>query len=190
VFREREGARATINDASGLPRGEVVGPARFTGSSAGRAETTAATGRVRKRVDDTERAPLDPLDNELRDAITSVELVLGDRIGVHEQDLQLVSVTGIDEAGGVQAGHAVPKGESAPRLDEAGVTLGQGQRHPGGHESPAATGRQQDVHPRHQIGSGVAGVGIARHREVGIETDDRDVEHGSDVRAGTSAGLA
>ena len=41
-----------------------------------------------------------------------------------------------------------------------------------------------------QIGAGVARAGVGRQRQVGIETDDRDVEHDGRVTAAPTAKAA
>ena len=105
------------------------------------------------------------------------------RVGVDEQDLELAPIAAVDEAGGVEAGHAVAEGEAGAGEDEAGVARGDGDGHAGGHAGPAAAGGQLDLLTGHQVGAGVALTGIGGHREVGVETDDRDLQHGGERTA-------
>jgi len=60
------------------------------------------------------------------------------------------------------------------------VTLGQGERDPGRHQEPF-TRREDHVLGRDQVGSGVAGVGIAGQREVRIQAEDPDLRVGHGV---------
>ncbi len=76
------------------------------------------------------------------------------------------------------------QGQSAAGLDEAGVTVGDGDGDAGGHQRPAAAGGEQGVLPGHQVEPGVARTGVGRQRQVGIELHHMDFEHGRIV--GTS----
>ena len=63
-------------------------------------------------------------------------------------------------------------------MDEGGVTRRQGDRDPGGKHGPLPR-RQLDVDGRHQIGSGVTGMGICRQRQLRIQPLDADLQaHG------------
>ena len=63
-------------------------------------------------------------------------------------------------------------------LDEAGVALGQGHGHAGGHQGPAPAVAQHDVLAGHQVDAGVAGPRVAGQGQVGVETDEGHGEHG------------
>jgi hypothetical protein len=62
-------------------------------------------------------------------------------------------------------------------MHQRDVPLGQGERHPGRHEDPF-TGLEEDVLGRDQIGTGVAGMGVAGQWEVRIEAEDGDLDGG------------
>ena len=65
-------------------------------------------------------------------------------------------------------------------MHQPDVTLRQGQRDSGPHQGPLAR-REDHVLGRDQVGSGVAGMGVAGQREVRIEADDGDLEVGRRV---------
>ncbi len=130
---------------------------------------------------------LHPLDDQLGDPVAPLDLVGRLRIGVDQQDGQLVPVAGVDQARGVEAGHPVPEGQAAPGLDESGVAGRDGQGDAGGDHGPAATRRQGHRRPGHQVGPGVPGSGVARQRQIGVEPDHG---HGHAGPRPTGTGLA
>ena len=68
----------------------------------------------------------DFLDDELGNAVAFVDLdvVLG--VEVDEDDFELSSVVGVDEARSVDYRQALLNGQAAAGLDEAGIAVGQG----------------------------------------------------------------
>jgi hypothetical protein len=64
-------------------------------------------------------------------------------------------------------------GEPRARLHDARDPGGGGDGPPGRHEG-ALPGPEGDVDRRHQVGTGVAGVGVRREREVRVEPEDGD----------------
>jgi hypothetical protein len=62
-------------------------------------------------------------------------------------------------------------------MHQADVALRQGQRHTRADQGPL-TRRQDHVLGRDQVGPGVTRMGVARQREVRIESDDGDLEVG------------
>src|SRR5215212_5203770 len=98
-------------------------------------EAAAAVGAV-ERVDDAPGDLLDALDDELGDAVTAVDGVVGGRVGVEEQDLELAAVGGGDEAGSVDEADAVTQGEPAARQHEPGVPGRDGDGDPRRDEGP------------------------------------------------------
>ena len=95
-----------------------------------------------ERVDDLPLDVLDPLDHELRDPITAVDLVGGLGIGVHEQHLDLAAVLRVDEARCVEHRDAVLQREARTWEHEAAVAGRDRDGEAGGHERPAATRRR------------------------------------------------
>lgn len=77
---------------------------------------------------------LDPLDDELGDAVATAHVIGGSWVGVHHHRLQLAPVMGIDEAGGVHQRDAVVQCEAAARKDEARPPHRNGDGDAGGHE--------------------------------------------------------
>jgi Protein of unknown function (DUF3093) len=68
----------------------------------------------------------------------------------------------------------VPGREARPGVHQGDVALGQGERDPGRHQDPLAR-REDHVLGRDQVCSGIAGMGVAGHREVRIEAEDGDL---------------
>src|SRR5205823_626414 len=90
---------------------------------------------------------------------------------------QLVAVPAIDEAGRVEARDPVAQGQAAAGLHEPGVAPRQRDGDAGGHQRPAAAGRELGVLPSDQVDPRVADTGVGRQWERRIETDDRDGDH-------------
>ena len=124
---------------------------------------------------------LDPLNDELCDALTAHDAkgVLG--IGVDEQHLELAAIAGVDETRRVEARDPVLQGEPAAWLHEAGIPDGYCNGGAGGHERSSATRRELDVVARDEVGTRITVGGVGRHREVGVEADDRNLEHGGTI---------
>jgi aryl-alcohol dehydrogenase-like predicted oxidoreductase len=149
------------------------------------AEPTGATNRPAVRVghrigqlvDVDDGDVLDPLDDELRDAVALVHLIVGVRIGVDHQHHHLVAIAGVDEARGVHQRHAVLQRQPAAREDKTGVALGDRDGNAGLHERAATAGRQEHVLLGDQIGAGVARPGIRRQHRVGVDPADGQLSH-------------
>src|SRR4051794_22472957 len=124
---------------------------------------------------------LDGLDDQLCDPLAPPDLERRRRIGVHEQDLELAAVPAVDQTGGVEARHAVFEGETTSGLDEARVAEWNRNGESGGDERPATTGQERHVLSRPQIDPGIARLGVAGQVEIGIETDDRYLQHGGET---------
>ena len=138
---------------------------------------------VLQRLHRGELGVLDPLDDQLGDAVAPAHLVVGVRVGVDQQHPQLVAVAGVDQAGGVEARDAVAQRQAAAGLDEPGVALGDGEGDAGGHQRPPRRRRQDRALAGHEVGAGVAGPGVGRQGQVGVEADDGDAQHGRHCRA-------
>ncbi len=159
-----------------------AGPARSKQrrelSAAGVPEAPRAPMAVGKLVGRDERCRRHRRQHELGDAVTPVDLVIGDRIGVDQQHLQLPAIARVDEPGRVQAGHTVLRGEPGAGQYEPRVALRKRHRHPRRHDRPAPTGAEQDVFTRAQIRPGIARPGVARNRGGLGEQADGNVGHG------------
>ncbi len=64
--------------------------------------------------------------------------------------------------------------QSAAGLHESGVSLRNGHRHPRSDDGPPAPGFEDGVLARHQVGTGIAGAGVGRKAELGIDPSDRN----------------
>jgi hypothetical protein len=117
------------------------------------------------------------LDHELCDPVASAYLIRTHRIGVDEQDPELVAVATIDQPRGVEARHAVTEGETAAWQDEPGIAMGKRDGDSGGDKRTSATGHEDSILTGVQICPGVARMRVARHRQIGIEADERDLQH-------------
>jgi len=134
-----------------------------------------------ERLDLHELDLLHGLHHELRDSLTTFD---GERLGrvmVDEADFQLAAVARVDEPRGIEAGHAVLDRETAPGLHEAGVAVGERNRDTGGYQRSASGRRKDDIFSRDEIHTGVARSGVGREGQVGIETEDRKIEHEGNV---------
>ena len=133
----------------------------------------AATVDPVECLDDLPGDFLDALHDELGDAVAAVDRVVVLGVGVQQDDLQLATVRGVDEAWGVDDGDAVAQGQAAAGEHEAGVPRRDGHRDARRHERPAPGTGDGGVLPGVQVETGVARVGVGGEREVGVEADDR-----------------
>jgi hypothetical protein len=117
------------------------------------------------------RHPGHGLHDQLGDAITAVDLVVVVGVGVDEEDLELVPVARVDEAGRVEAGDAVAQGQAAAGLHEPGVALGEGEGDPGRDQRPAAASAQHRSLSGQDVEAGVALLGVGGQRQLGVEVD-------------------
>src|SRR5690606_34430263 len=154
------------------------------GADAGGAEAPCVAGGGRQLVHHDELGLLHPLDHQLGDSITSFDGEVLGRVEVDQQDLELVSVTAVDEARGVEAGDAVLESQAAAGLYEPGSAPRQGEGDAGWYQRSAATGREGDRLTGHQVGPGIAHVGVGGQAEVRVEATDRYVQHGPTVDGG------
>ena len=89
--------------------------------------------------------------------------------------LTLAAVARVDGAGRVDDRQAVAGGQPGPRVHQADVPLGECERDAGRHQGPLPR-RERHVDAGHQVGAGVAGVGVRRGREVAIEAEQGDTD--------------
>jgi hypothetical protein len=122
-------------------------------------------------------------DQELGNAIPSLDAedLLG--VVVDEHDGNLVSVAGVDQSRSIEAGHTPMERKPAPWQDEGREPLRQAEHDPGRHRRTSAAGLEIDVAPRPQVHRSVAGTGVARQRELRVDLPDGDPKrwcHGPD----------
>jgi hypothetical protein len=60
-------------------------------------------------------------------------------------------------------------GEATAGQDEAPETLGNGDRKACAHQRPTTTGREQAVLDRHEVATGIAGMGVRGEDSVRVE---------------------
>lgn len=123
---------------------------------------------------------LDPLDDELGDAIAALDLERLGRVGVEENDLELAPVAGVDESRTVEDRHAVFVGQAAAGLHEPCVPGRDGDGGAGGNESPASGRRERESRGGQQIGARIAVGRIAWNVEPGVEAQKGYLQHGAD----------
>ncbi len=120
---------------------------------------------------------LDPLDHQLRDAITGTDLEVVSRVGVDHDDGDLVAVAGVDEAGTVGQGDPVVQGQTASRLDESRVPVGEGHPDARWDQRPPAACRNNRTGARYQVGACVSRPGIGGDAHVVVDKHCRDLDH-------------
>jgi len=120
---------------------------------------------------------LDPLNDQLGNAIPAVHLVVLMRICVDEEDPHLTPVTGIDQAWRVQACDAMSEGESATRQDESGVSFGHCDDQTGWDERPPATRGEHRIRASTEVGAGIPRSRVRGQRRVRLESVDRHGQH-------------
>jgi oligoribonuclease len=135
-------------------------------------------------ADGHETGVLHALHHQLGDSVPAADLEVGARVGVQDDDGQLVAVAGVDQSGAVGQGDPVAKCQTAARLHEPGVAGGYGNPDPSRDQGPSPTCLDDDTYPRDQIRSGVAGAGVGRQPQLLVEQDDRYVEHAPKVASG------
>lgn len=111
---------------------------------------------------------LDPLDDELRDAITARQPKRVSRVMVDQRHPDLPAVAGVDRAGRVDDRDAVLRGEPRSWLHERGVPIGERDGQTRAHCLPLPR-RELDIGRRHQIGTSVTGMRTRRHRNAGVQ---------------------
>jgi DUF3093 family protein len=157
----------------------------------GRTVPTFATVGAGQPLDLDEASVRDVLDDELGDAVAPVERDARVAIVVDERDSDLATVPGIDGARRVDDRHAVTHGEAGPGMHERDIPRGQCDGDSGANCGAFARS-ELDVGRRDEVGTGVAGMGVRRKRQVGVEPtqQDRDVHARVEGRAHKEASLA
>lgn len=135
--------------------------------------------RLRQRVDLLEVGVLDLLHDELGDAVAPPERQRHGPIMVDQADLDLTAVPGVHGSRRVDHAQARAGGKPGPGVHESGVALRQRHRDAGAHEGSFARLEGQ-IAGGDQVGSRVAGFGVGRDRDIGVESGQQDlhVRHG------------
>ena len=154
----------------------------------GGAEPAVPPCRPWQRVHLEEYRSLHPLHHELGYPVASLEPYRGPRIGVEQSHPYLATVPGVHRARSIHDRDAVTRSQAGPRVHERGVAVGQGDRHPGGHDYALPRG-QLGVNGGDQVDARIPGVGATRYREVWVEPLDEDLDEVG-VNGGHSAFLA
>ncbi len=88
---------------------------------------------------------------------------------VDQEHRELAAVPAVDDPRGVHDAQPDAHRQPGTGRDQSDVPRRDGDGDPGGHET-ALAGGQRDRLPGVEIGPGIAGVGVAGHREPGVET--------------------
>jgi hypothetical protein len=145
---------------------------------------SSAAGSVGQLLDTFKVCPLHPLNDKLRDSITTGDGGRLMRIVIDQVDLDFTPVAGIDRTWSVQHGNAEAVGQTGARVDEPDVAQRQCDRDSGRDQSTRA-GRQGDVDGCAEVGTGVAVMRVRRHRHLGIEPPYRDPDRAVPHRSTT-----
>ena len=132
---------------------------------------------ARERIDFVPHHFLNALQHQLGDAIATMHVVRLGGVGVEQHHLDLATVCTVDEARRVDHADAVFEGEATSGEDKSGMAVWDGNGNSGGHQQPATRGRQDAVLARTQVESCIAGMGVGRQGEVGVESNNRDGKH-------------
>jgi hypothetical protein len=109
-------------------------------------------------------ALLHPLDDELGDAVSSVNPIRLSGVGVDEWNLEFTPIPRVDQARGVQDGHAVLGCEAAAGLHKPGIASGNRQRKTRRDHGATTVWREQSILPGEQIEAGVTLPGVGGRR--------------------------
>jgi len=137
--------------------------------------TTIATGclgqpGVVERRDLDQLDQLDPLHQQLGDAVTAMYHDRLGRVEIDQRDLDLAAVTRVDGAWTIDDRKPYSRSQSRPRVDQADHSQRNRDGDAGAHQG-APPGIQPDVFGAVEINPGVALVGAAGQREFGVEAD-------------------
>ena len=127
--------------------------------------------------DQFEDGLFDPDQHQFRDAIAPAHRVVVLGIVVHQHDLELAPVAGVDQPWSIEAGQPVADGQPTPRQHEPGEPAGDGDGHPCRDHGPAAPAGQHDVDAGDQVGAAIAFPGVAGHRQLIVELLQGDTQH-------------
>jgi hypothetical protein len=86
------------------------------------------------------------------------------RIGIYEQDHQLVAVASVDEPGGIEERDPVTQRQAAAGLDKTRVAVRYGDRQARGYQGAPSSWGDRDVGARTDVGPGIAGAGVIGKR--------------------------
>lgn len=120
--------------------------------------------------------------HQLGDAVAACHVVAVVGVGVHQQHLQFPSVAGIDDTRCVQHRDPVVQCQPTARHHEPHPPQRHGHGYARGHQHTTAVTSHDGVLACHEVQPGVAGAGIGRKGEFGIEAHDL---HGKHVVDGT-----
>jgi Protein of unknown function (DUF3093) len=114
----------------------------------------------------------DSLNQQLRDPIASVHDNRFLRVEVDQRHLDFTAVAGIDRARAVHDRKPNAGSQTRARVDQTHHPVRDGDRDTGRHER-TLTRREFDVERAEKIDAGVAVMGTARHRQIGVQAHDR-----------------
>ncbi len=124
-----------------------------------------------------ERCHLHALNHELGYPITRNHLIRKVGVEIDEEDLELSSVTRVNETGCVETRHAVLQRQTTSRLDKPGEPWRNGNNQPSRHQCSTASGGQHHASASVKVGTGVTLSGVARNGYIRIDPMDRHGQH-------------
>lgn len=138
--------------------------------------TTVATGRVGQpglveRRDLDQLHQLDPLHQQLGDAVAAMHHDRLGRIEVDQRDLDFAAVAGVDGTGTVDDRKPNARSQSRPRVHQADHAERDGDRYARAHQG-APPGLEFDVFGAVEVDPRVAFVGAGGQRKLGVKADD------------------
>jgi hypothetical protein len=145
--------------------------------SARRTVAARTTLRLVELTDLDEVGLFDPLDHQLRDAVTSRQHDRLVRIMVDEAYPDLAPIAGVDGPRRVHHRESRAGGQARPRMDEAGIPGRQRDGYPGADKGPRS-GVEHDVGGGDEVGTGVALSGIGGEGDTGIDSGEEDLHSG------------
>jgi hypothetical protein len=116
------------------------------------------------------------LNDQLGDSVAALDAICGSLIGVQQNGFDLTAVRAVDEPWAVDHGDSMFERESAARQDEPRISEWECERDTRRDESSAAGCRDDGIFTSEQVEAGVSRMRVRRKRELGIETDDTDLE--------------
>ncbi len=115
---------------------------------------------------------LDPLHQQLGDAVAAVDFDRRGRVQVDQRDLYLTTIARIDGARTVDNRKPHPRSQTRPGVDQAHHAERNRHRDPGGHQS-TLTWAQLDIDSAVEVDPGIAGMSAARQWKIRIQANNR-----------------
>lgn len=145
---------------------------------------TVATGcfgqpRIVERRDFDQVDQLDPLHQQLSDAVAAMHHDGLDGVKIDQRHLDFAAIARIDGSRAVDDRKPKPRGQPRTGVNQTDHPVRDGDRNAGSHQGPMP-GLQLDLLRAVEIHPGVSVVGAAGQRKLRVKTDDgQTVRHGA-----------